>query len=67
MITIIETLVRLVVLVGCAFLQAVAAILGGIAYIFGTGCECLRKTSRKVLRKLDGGKYEANMRTIAAK
>lgn len=67
MITIIETLKRLVILVGCAFLQAIAAILGGVAYVFGSGCEALRKTSGKALRKLDAGKYEANMRKIAAK
>lgn len=67
MLTIIETLWRLVVLIGCAFLQAVAAILGGFALLFGKGCEGLRKLSGKALQKLDKGKYEATMRTIAEK
>lgn len=67
MFTIIETLWRLVVLVGCAFVQAIAAILGGFALFFGAGSEAFRKVSDKALRKLDNGKYEAEMRNIAKK
>lgn len=67
MLTIIETLWRLVVLIGCALIQAVAAILGGVAFLFGKGCELLRKLSGKTLRRLDNGRYEARMKTIAAK
>lgn len=67
MFTIIETLWRLVVLICCALIQAVAAILGGITFLFGKACECLRKLSGRALRRLDGGKYEAKMRTIAIK
>lgn len=67
MLTIIETLVRLVVLIGSAFVQAGAAILGGFALLFGKGSEALRKYSAKILRKLDHGKYEEKMREIAAK
>lgn len=63
--TIIMTLWRLVILIGCAFVQAIAAILGGIAYIFGTACAILRKFSSKILQKLNKGKYEAEMRKIA--
>lgn len=67
MLTIIETLWRLVVLTGCAFIQVIAAILGGVAFLFGKGSEIVRKFSGRMLRKLNGGKYEAKMRTIAAK
>jgi hypothetical protein len=67
MFTVIETLWRLVVLIGCAFLQAIAAILGGVALLFGNGCEALRKASKKILQKLNNGKYEEKMRDIAEK
>lgn len=66
MFTIIQTLWRLVVLIAAAFVQAFAAILGGFALLFGKGSEALRKVSGKALRKLDHGKYEAEMRNIAA-
>lgn len=65
MFTIIQTLWRLMVLVAAAFLQAIAAILGGIALLFGKGCEALKKLSGRALKKLDHGKYEKEMRTIA--
>jgi hypothetical protein len=66
MLTIIETLWRLTILIGCAFVQFVAAIFGGFAWIFGTACGELRKFSKQILSKLDKGKYEAEMRKIAA-
>jgi hypothetical protein len=55
------------VLIWCAFIQSIAAILGGFALLFGKGSEALRKSSGKILRKLDDGKYEAKMRSIAVK
>jgi hypothetical protein len=67
MFTIIETLWRLVCLVACAFIQAIAAILGGIALLFGKGSEFLRTSTNKIFKKLDEGKVEAKLREIAAK
>lgn len=67
MFTIIETLWRLVVLIGCALLQTVAAILGGVAFLFGNASEAVRKVSGKTLRKLNDGKYEEKMKAIAAR
>ena len=67
MFTIIETLWRLVILICVAFVQAIAAFCGAIALLFGTASEFLRKFSNKILKKLDQGKYELNMRSIAAK
>lgn len=65
MLTILETLWRLVVLVTCALVQFIAAILGDIGMLFSMAGEHVRKFSGNVLHGLDGGKYEAKMRDIA--
>lgn len=67
MFTIIETLWRLVILICVAGVQAVAAVLGAIALLFGNASEFLRKFSNKILKKLNNGNYEESMKSIATK
>lgn len=65
MFDIIEALWRLVILAVAAFVQFIAAILSGVATLFGKGGEGLKKLSSWILRKIDEGQYEEKMKTIA--
>ena len=62
---ILEALLRTLVLLVCSVIQVFAAIFEGISLLFGALCNILRNASGWLLARLDKGKYESKMRTIA--